>query len=1055
MENTLFNQHRLNKFAKDKDFKLNISKHDLIKKHVDKLKKKELKAETSNYLYFFDVFLRDILGYEREENVLFDEAVDTGAKRSEFVLKNGDEKFMIVELKGQNADLDKPQQGHGGKTPVEQAYDYSLRTRSANWIMVSNYDEFRLYNWQRKDDYISFKAEELLDKEKFRQFMVTFSKKSHIEEEYADNLLEKSELIEKDIEKDFYKLYHETRLMIIKELEDINGFDTVKAVHYAQTILNRYMFICFAEDINNMLPFEISVKTIRIPIEQNNIGRRTIWNRLNELFSFINEGNPYKHINRFNGGLFKEDLSFITIRDTVDDPNYFKEQRQDWDLNEYSLRITAMMGKYGKKINPIYWNLLTISSVNFESDLDVNILGHIFENSIGDLEDLKEGSKGRRKKDGIFYTPAYITEYICKNTIIPYLSKSGKATEVKDLVNEYFGSEIHELDKKVKKIRIVDPACGSGAFLNKAADVLVEIHETIHEKMYKDDPGLGKFFDNISERRKILKNSIYGVDLNEESVEITKLAMFLKVAQKDSALPDLDKNIKCGNSLIDDPKYAGEKAFNWEEEFPEIFEDGGFDVVVGNPPYVRMEKFKDIKPYLKREYVTFMSRSDLYVYFFEKGLNILKDNGKLSFICSNKFTKADYGKNLRKFILNTSNFEKYVDHTYDDVFEDATTYPSVFIFKKGNSEGNKIFVNDQFKLEQSRFNEKVWSFLNPEVLDLRDKINSKGIKLKEIANLNIYYGIKTGLNEAFVINEKTKNQLIHTYPQSIKIIKPLLRGKDIKRWKINYEQLYVILIKYGDGKYLEDSKNPFISYFKKYEKKLKNRAQVKNGQHHWLELDNNPSVNYLHKFEKEKLIYPNLASSLFAVYDKDNFYTNQKCFIISSNNLDLKFLSCLISSKVANFIFKLLGTPLQGNYFDLNKKYVEQIPIYHATPEQQAPLIEKADLMLQLNKDLQDEINSFQGWLQRTFKIEKLSKKLEKYYKLNFEDFLKEVKKKKVDVKPRKTQELLENEFNESLAVINPLLQKIEETDREIDEMVYDLYGLTDEEREIVEESLK
>src|SRR5664279_5369262 len=172
--------------------------------------------------------------------------------------------------------------------------------------------------------------------------------------------------------------------------------------------------------------------------------------------------------------------------------------------------------------------MLTISTFDFSTELDVNILGHIFENSIGDIEELKESGKGRRKKEGIFYTPEYITDYICKNTIIPYLSKSGNVNTIKDLLSEYRGSEVEELEGKVRKVRIVDPACGSGAFLNKAGDILVEIHQAIRKHKYKDDKSLIPYFDTIEERRKILLDNIYGVDLNEESVEITKLSLFLK-----------------------------------------------------------------------------------------------------------------------------------------------------------------------------------------------------------------------------------------------------------------------------------------------------------------------------------------------------------------------------------------------------------------------------------------------------------------------------------------------------------------------------------------------
>lgn len=1034
MENTLFNQHRMNKYSNDNSFKLSLTKHDLIKEHIEKLEKGDLKAETSNYLYFFDVFLRDILGYDRKENILFDESVDKGAKRSEFVLKNGDEKFMIVELKGQNVDLDKPQKGHHDQTPVEQAREYSLKTKSANWIMVSNYDEFRLYHWEKKDDYISFKAEELLDKDKFKYFMLAFSKKSHLKEEYADKLLKKSLVVERDLESDFYKLFHETRLMLIKELEDVNGFETPKAVHYAQAILNRYMFICFAEDINNLLPSEISTETIYVPIRERNIDERTIWNRLNELFGFINKGNKYKGVNAYNGGLFKEDFSFITIRDIVEDPNYFKEQRQKWDLKEYSLKITELMGPYGKKINPIYWNLLTISSINFESDIDVNILGHIFENSIGDLEDLREGSKGRRKKDGIFYTPNYITEYICKNTIIPYLSKSGEVTEVNDLLREYWGSEIHQLDEKVKKIKIVDPACGSGAFLNKAADILLEIHEEIHKTIYKDDKTLAQFFDNVAERRKIIKNNLYGVDLNEESVEITKLAMFLKVAQKDSKLPDIDKNIKCGNSLIDDSKYAGEKAFNWEKEFSEIFNEGGFDIVIGNPPYVRTHQLlNEEKLYFNNKFEAAFKQYDIYVLFMELGINILKNKGYLGFIVSNKFATSDYGEKIRQKILETCVIKEIVELSSLPVFKDASVYPYIISWKK----------EDDLKTKKEALIRISTGIDNENKFITKDYQISRIPQNRYLTNINFSFDVlNTELYE--IIKYMEQNPLLGEITKITRGFRPPKEDNIID--KTEYECINSdkksFYHKFITGKELVDAYR--LKWNLKYLKYLK--TEIKEYK--------SPEI-----FEQPKILMRDISIKPEAYFDEESFYCLKTIYIIleKDKNYNLKYITSLLNSQLSNFYFKtkFWASHIGGGYLRFRKQYLEQLPIYPATPEQQAPLIEKVDLMLQLNKDLQEELNSFHKWLDRTFNIEKLSKKLEKYYELDFEEFLKEVKKKKVDIKPRKTQELLENEFKESLAVIKPLLHEIKVTDREIDEMVYDLYGLTSEEREIVEESLK
>lgn len=1047
------------KNANKKAFQLTIPKHDFLKNHAEKIKNGDFKSEKSSYLYFYD-FLKEILGYDREKNILFEDKEAIGRGKVEFVLKTADEqKFMVIELKDQNTDLDKQQnRANDKRSPVDQAFSYAQHSDPNNpidWIMVSNFKEFRLYNYtERSGKCLCFTYKDLLDKEKFKSFMVAFSKKSHISKGYPDKILKETLVVEKKLEHNFYKLFHETRLMLIKELEEINNLSREESVHYAQLILNRYMFIAFAED-SGLLKSQISTDTIVTPINKGNLRHRSIWQRLNELFLDINEGNEYKKISAYNGGLFEEDLDFIKIRDTVEDQQIFKDVWQNWNFNEYEKDIKPILGSHADAVNPIYKNLLTISSFDFSSELDVNILGHIFENSIGDLEELKTDTKGRRKKDGIFYTPEYITDYICKNTIIPYLSKSGKANTVDELVGEYWGSAIEELDEKIKNIKIMDPACGSGAFLNKAADLLVEIHQAIHEILYKDlKETLIPYFDHIGKRREILLNNIYGVDLNEESVDITKLSLFLKVCRKGLKLPNLNKNIKCGNSLIDDPKYTN-KPFNWDEEFSEVFSEGGFDIVIGNPPYVRQEKIKEIKPYLKEFYETYTGVADLYVYFFEKGIKLLKNNGKLGFISSNKFIKARYGSKLREYILNKSNFKNYVNHTYDDIFADATTYPSVFILKKGQTHKNLILVDNIYELEQSRLNSSSWSFEKPEILDLRNKINGKGIKIKNIQDLNIFYGIKTGYNKAFIIDEDTKNSLINEDSNNAEIIKPFISGKDIKRWKINYKNLYLIFTRRG----IDIDKYPFI---KKYLFQFKNRLTPKNqgetigrkpGDYEWYEIQD--SVDYYLEFEKEKLIYPEMAQKLFAVYDNDKFYINKTCFIIQSKTINLHYLSALMSSNTLNFLMSFLGSPLKGNFYNFSKIFVEQLPIYLASYEKQSPIIEKADQMLQLNRELQEEIKGFHGWVEQTFKVDKLSQKLEKYYDLDLDEFLVELHKKKVDVRSRENQELLKNEYQKSLDVIIPLLHEIEQTDNEIDQMVYELYGLTEDEIKIVEESLQ
>jgi len=809
VKNSLFNQPLMNRYIKKykKEFNLTHTKKDAVLKWVKKLQNGELKDEISNYGLFSRLILETILGYDYEKNIEENVKEDYGRGFSEFALKKDGKRFMIIELKGSDNDLDKPQHRKSDKrTPVDQAFDYAKRSGDINWILVSNYDEFRLYNWHKKQHhYISFKAEELKDPEKFKTFMLVLSKVSTTEHNLLDKLVSKTIFVERDLEAEFYKLFNETRLMLIAELENIHPeFTRDQSVHYAQLILNRYIFICFAEDLG-LLPEEISVETIENPIKNDTLGRSEIWHRLNSLFIDVNEGNDLKRekIYGYNGGLFKEDLEFLKIRDVIDDYSIFKDAYQKWKFEEYSLIVKEKLCRYEGRINPIYENLMTISTFNFSSEVDVNILGHIFENSIGDIEELKADEKGRRKKEGIFYTPEYITDYICKNTIIPYLSKSGKSNTVKDLIGEYWGSQIEDLYEKTKNIKVVDPACGSGAFLNKACDILLEIHKAIHENQYKHDKTLDPFFDNIKERRNILLNNIYGIDLNEESVEITKLSLFLKVSRKGLKLPNLDSNIKCGNSLINDPDYT-DKPFDWKKEFKEIFDDDGFDIVVGNPPYVNIYKIsnnKDDVKYFQEQYETAYKKFDLYVLFTEKSLKILKKNGTIGFIIPDKFINQPYGLKLREFILNNSLIKEIVDLTRFTIFQDALNTPIILILekerdkktlaknnvkitlpKKSPDEINQGNLNISFT-PQDLFNEipeKEFRLkLNEQNIPIIKNIEKMSEKLGKICYIN--WGTRSVPQSKFHLNERANDKC-----------KKLIVGKNVNRYSLAYDNLWLL-----------------------------------------------------------------------------------------------------------------------------------------------------------------------------------------------------------------------------------------------------------------------
>ena len=602
IENTLFNDKKMEEFIELYDDALIVNADcDPISYWIKKLENDELKSEKANYIKFFKIILEHILGYEFTD-IQYEESIGDEGRPVEFTLKKGDKDYVVVELKGTTCkDLNK--RYNREQSPIEQVTNYASIKEETQWAFVSNYNEFRLFNPSYREKYISFKFKQLTDPDVLKKFLLIFGKFSLIDKDIPQTLLKETKIIERELEDEFYKLFSETRLMLIKELEySTENIDRIEAIRLAQLILNRFIFLCFAEDLR-LIPSETTADVILTPIKHKNLFEFTMWDRLNELFRFADKGNAERKISAFNGGLFKESLRHLEIRDKVEDLTFFDDCYKTWKFEEKYKEIESLLGVYKDTLNPIYKNLLLISSFDFGSELSVNILGHIFENSIGDIEELKDETTERRKKDGVFYTPEYITDYICRNTIIPYLSINGEATTTHELISEYEDSDsLDELDKKLKDIKIIDISCGSGAFLNKAVDILFEIHESYHDSKYANDPSLNKYFDSLDSRRQIIINNIYGVDVNEESVEITKLSLFLKLATtagviRGFQLPNLDKNIKCGNSIINSEEYVGDKSFDWELEFKDIMDNDGFDVIIGNPPYVRQELISKYKSY--------------------------------------------------------------------------------------------------------------------------------------------------------------------------------------------------------------------------------------------------------------------------------------------------------------------------------------------------------------------------------------------------------------------------------------------------------------------------
>ena len=371
-------------------------------------------------------------------------------------------------------------------------------------------------------------------------------------------------------------------------------------------------------------------------------------------FAAIDKGNAKLDILAYNGGLFADDEALNSL-------------------------------KFSDEI--LQTHIATLSAYDFKSDISVNILGHIFEQSLSDLEELVaqienqnfDKNASKRKKDGIFYTPEFIVRFIISQTLGQiceakkeelklYKLKYNPTQRRKDDINAIYAYRDFLLN-----LKIIDPACGSGAFLNGALEFLIAEHKWLDEfrRIYENE-ALPLYDIETS----ILENNLYGVDINADAAQIAKLSLWLRTAQKGRKLTDLSNNIKCANSLLN---------------FPFDFK---FDVVLGNPPYVRQEMIKDQKPELQKHYRCFTGTADLFVYFYELGLNLLKNGGLLGFICSNKFFRASYGQNLRQFILENSQILAVADFNGVKVFEDATVDSAITILRKHETNAQSVIASE-------------------------------------------------------------------------------------------------------------------------------------------------------------------------------------------------------------------------------------------------------------------------------------------------------------------------------------------------------------------------
>ena len=967
---------------------------------------------------FQEGFLRElfvkVLGYtinpSPNYNLTTELKNEVGSKKADGAILLDGKVIGVIELKDHKTpDL----------TSIEnQAFGYKSKHKDTRLVIISNFEKLRLYI----DNAVEYREWDIfqMTADDFSELYLCLAWQQ-VEHGVALQMKQESVSNEDQITKALYRDYSQFKRVLFADILANNpvheGGDEkewqLMLFKKTQKLLDRLLFIFFAEDCA-LLPPNMIMQIVEEWEQLKDLDMDVpLYDRIKKHFGYLDTGYQGKkyEIFAYNGGLFKTDevLDNLKISDDL--------------LAEHTRRL---------------------SSYDFESDVDVNILGHIFENSLNEIEEVTQQitqgvapQTSKRKQDGVFYTPQYITKYIVENTVGRLCAE--KKAELNIVEDEYQSDQRRQLQTKKRlldqlkayrdwllQLTILDPACGSGAFLNAALQFLMAEHKHIDE-MEAKVTGFAIEFQGVE--NSILENNLYGVDINEESVGIAQLALWLRTAKPHRKLNSLNQNIKCGNSLISDPAIAGDKAFDWQKEFPQVFEKGGFDVVIGNPPYVNAMEIKksytsEAFNYIKRNYETAKGTVDLYIYFFEKGLSILKMDGVLAFITPNRYLSASYGAALRNYIIERYSFYQLIDYSDKRVFEDASTYPVITMLQNSQSNPNVMcgkFDEETHKLICKNYpsdklnilEESILGFLLNDKLSITQKVISQGLALTNAGAINATSTAKEADDYAPLIMED---------PSGYKLI--------------NTGTIDPFYTTWGNNTLTKQGKQYLTPYLPNNDPRI--------------------SANRHNLYSSPKIIISKIGLKCEAFYDSNGEYASidTNCIHSFKDGYLPEYVLCWLNSKLYNYMFECFfdGLRMSGGYLlysspNLRNTYIKPIPL-----ESQHPFISLADTMLSLNSQLQEKRSRFLRRLSDNFEGVKITTALQQFDTMDFKGLMAELKKQKIKLSLSQQDEW-EDYFNQRVAECQDLSAQIKATDTEIDNRVFDLYGLTEEERKIVMEA--
>ena len=943
---------------------------------------------------------------------------------------NVDEIIAPFELKGPDStDLDRIMPGRG-RSPVQQAWDYAIDAPGSRWVLVSNCLEIRFYAFGRgRDAYELFDLRKLDEPDEQHRLWLILGA-ANLFGGVTDGLLADTDNAYRDITNELYVQYRDLRKNLIGFLTnraaDGPGLNGLHAIEIAQKLLDRVLFIAFAQRTDLMADklLETAAKT------RNSFAPQPLWQNFLGLFSYVDKGNDKLDIPPYNGGLFAHD----PVADKIVLPDHLAEE-------------VARLGQW-----------------DYRRQVPVTVLGHLFEQSITDIEALKSGvspTVSKKKREGVVYTPDMVTRFLVERTVGRSLD------ERRDVLWSAHGMDGEPAPEgqiafwtayleTLGNFTIVDPACGSGAFLVAAFDEMTRRYRDAVTALEALDVEID--FDVFD---RIVTRNLYGVDLNSESVEITRLSLWLKTARRDHPLQNLEATIKDGNSLIADAAFAPHP-FDWASRFPEVFARGGFDVVIGNPPYVRMEHLKDIKPYLAQHYVVADDRTDLYAYFFEKGVSVLKPGGRLGYISSSTFFKTGSGKNLRTFLADGVALEAVVDFGDVQIFEGVTTYPAILTLRKDADDHagdltflavkdkvpddlERAFVRGGETMPRARLGKGSWQLEGDALAALRAKITTGRKTLGEVHGAPLY-GIKTGLNDAFVIDRATRDALVKADPKSAELLKPFLRGENIKRWRVESEDLF--LINTPRGKVDIDAYPSIRNWLAPFRDRLEARAT----KQEWWELQQ-AQLAYQGRLAEPKISYPHFQNERMFTFETTGSFSNDKSYFLPSDD---RALLAYLNSKVGWFVLTSLSPAVRNGWHEMRVQYVELAPIPLMGPVAREHL---AQCAINASNGSSDRLGVQSAVRRRILDLAppercKLNGKLEAWDDLDFAAFRAEIKKVfKSDI-PLKERGEWEAYLAENAAEVHALSARITAAEREIDAIIYRLFDLTPDEIALLEASL-